>query len=66
LRLDLANAGTFFLTSDQFHLRDDYEGPQPLAWLLRDLVGWWRSCRKVKLLPSARARGSCSATTPMY
>jgi glyoxylase-like metal-dependent hydrolase (beta-lactamase superfamily II) len=50
LRLDLANAGTFFLTSDQFHLRDNYEGPQPLGWLLRDYAAWWRSCRKVKLL----------------
>lgn len=48
LRLDLANAGTFILTSDQFHLRDNYEGPNPLGWLLRDHAAWWRSYRWVK------------------
>jgi glyoxylase-like metal-dependent hydrolase (beta-lactamase superfamily II) len=48
LRLDLANAGTFLLTSDQFHLRDNYEGPNPLGWLLRDHPAWWRSYRWVK------------------
>ena len=50
LRIDLANAGTFVLTSDQFHLRDNYEGPQPLGWLLRDHAAWWRSYRAVKTL----------------
>lgn len=50
LRLDLANAGTFLLTSDQFHLQDNYQGPQPLGWLLRDHAAWWRSYRKVKTL----------------
>ena len=48
LRLDLANAGTFILTSDQFHLRDNFEGPNPLGWLLRDHAAWWRSYRWVK------------------
>ncbi len=50
LQLDLANAGTFVLTSDQFHLRDNYEGPAPLGWLLRDHEAWWRSYRKVKMI----------------
>lgn len=50
LRLDLANAGTFMLTSDQFHLRDNYEGPQPLGWLLRDHAAWWRSYRWVRTM----------------
>ena len=50
LRLDLTNSGTFFLTSDQFHLADNYAGPQPLGWLLRDHAAWWRSYRKVKTL----------------
>jgi hypothetical protein len=36
LQLDLANPRTFFLTSDQFHLSDNYAGPAPLGWLLRD------------------------------
>jgi glyoxylase-like metal-dependent hydrolase (beta-lactamase superfamily II) len=48
LRLDLANAGPFFLTSDQFHLAANYEGPQPLGWLMRDHAAWWRSYRFVK------------------
>jgi glyoxylase-like metal-dependent hydrolase (beta-lactamase superfamily II) len=48
LRLDLANAGPFLLTSDQCHLRANYEGPQPLGWLLRDHAAWWASWRWVK------------------
>jgi glyoxylase-like metal-dependent hydrolase (beta-lactamase superfamily II) len=50
LRLDLSNAGTFFLTSDQFHLRDNWEAPHPLGWLLRDHAAWWRSYRFTKTL----------------
>jgi glyoxylase-like metal-dependent hydrolase (beta-lactamase superfamily II) len=49
LRLDLAQAGTFLLTSDQFHLRENYESPQPLGWLLRDHA-WWRSYHFVKAM----------------
>jgi glyoxylase-like metal-dependent hydrolase (beta-lactamase superfamily II) len=45
LQLDLANSGTFFLTSDQFHLRDNYEQGRPLGWLLGDSAAWWRSYR---------------------
>ena len=48
LQLDLLNAGPFFLTSDQFHLRDNYTGPRPLGWLLRDHAAWFRSYRHVK------------------
>ena len=35
---------------DQFHLRDNWEGPQPLGWLLRDHAAWWRSYRFTKTL----------------
>lgn len=45
LQLDLPNAGTFFLTSDQFHLRDNWEQARPLGWLLRDHAAWFRSYR---------------------
>jgi glyoxylase-like metal-dependent hydrolase (beta-lactamase superfamily II) len=48
LQLELPNAGTFFLTSDQFHLRENYEQGQPLGWLLRDHAAWWRSHRFVR------------------
>ena len=50
LQLDLANAGTFLLTSDQFHLSDNYAGPAPLGWLLRDHAAWFRSYRYVKTI----------------
>lgn len=50
LKLDLAGAGTFLLTSDQFHLRENYEGPQPLGWLLRDHAAWWRSYQFIKTM----------------
>jgi glyoxylase-like metal-dependent hydrolase (beta-lactamase superfamily II) len=50
LQIELANAGPFLLTSDQFHVRENYEGPQPLGWLLRDHAAWWRSYRKVRTI----------------
>jgi glyoxylase-like metal-dependent hydrolase (beta-lactamase superfamily II) len=50
VHVELPNAGHVVLTSDQFHLRDNYEGPQPLGWLLRDHAAWWRSYRFVKTL----------------
>ena len=50
LHVQLANAGSVMLTSDQFHLRENYEGPQPLGWLLRDHAAWWRSYRFVRTL----------------
>ena len=50
LHIELANAGPFRVPSDQFHLRGNYEGPQPLGWLLRDHAAWWRSYRKVKTI----------------
>jgi glyoxylase-like metal-dependent hydrolase (beta-lactamase superfamily II) len=50
LQLDLSNSGTFFLTSDQFHLRDNYEQGRPLGWLLRDHSAWWRSYRFTRRL----------------
>ena len=49
-RVDLANSGTHILTSDQFHLRANWEGPQPLGWLMRDNAAWWRSCQYVQTL----------------
>ncbi len=50
LELELDNSGTFILTSDQFHLRENFEQAQPLGWLLRDHAAWWRSYRFVKQL----------------
>ena len=48
--MDLDNAGTFLLTSDQFHLRDNWEQSRPLGWLLRDHAAWFRSYRYVQRL----------------
>jgi glyoxylase-like metal-dependent hydrolase (beta-lactamase superfamily II) len=49
-QVDLANAGTFLLTSDQFHLRDNWEQARPLGWLLRDHAAWFRSYRYAQRL----------------
>jgi glyoxylase-like metal-dependent hydrolase (beta-lactamase superfamily II) len=54
LQLDLANSGTFLLTSDQFHLRENYEQGRPLGWLLRDHAAWWRSHRLAKRIAENR------------
>jgi hypothetical protein len=50
LRIDLAHAGTFVLTSDQFHPRENCEEPCPLGWLMRDHAAWWRRYRAVRTM----------------
>jgi hypothetical protein len=48
LRFDLANSGSFFCVSDQFHVRENFEQARPQGWLLRDHAAWWRSYKFVR------------------
>jgi glyoxylase-like metal-dependent hydrolase (beta-lactamase superfamily II) len=50
LQADLANAGSFFLTSDMFHVRDLFEQGLPQGWLGRNSHDWWRSFKWIKHL----------------
>jgi glyoxylase-like metal-dependent hydrolase (beta-lactamase superfamily II) len=50
LELQLRNAGAFFFTSDQFPLRENYEGPTPQGWLMRDHAAWWQSYHHVRMV----------------
>ncbi|MCU1671381.1 MAG: N-acyl homoserine lactonase family protein [Blastococcus sp.] len=49
-QVDLQNSGTFFLTSDLFHVRDLFEQGLPQGWLARNAHDWWRSYKWIKQL----------------
>ncbi|MCW2566779.1 MAG: N-acyl homoserine lactonase family protein [Mycobacterium sp.] len=50
LQADLTNSGTFFLTSDLFHVRDLFEQGLPQGWLARNAHDWWHSYKWMKHL----------------
>lgn len=50
MQVNLAQDGTFFWTSDQFHIRENYENELPHGGLARDHNAWYRSLEKVKRL----------------
>lgn len=43
MQVELPNCGHFFLASDLFHIREQYEGDLAQGWLLGDRTSWWRS-----------------------
>lgn len=44
MQVELPNHGHFFLASDLFHVREQFEGPVPPGWLLgHSRTEWWRS-----------------------
>ena len=56
LEVKLKNADPFLLTSDQFHVKENYFEERPLGWLIRDMSAWWASLRKIQ-----RLAGRCNA-----
>ncbi len=57
LEVKLKNSEPFLLTSDQFHVKENYFEERPLGWLLRDMSAWWTSLRKIQRL-AARANAN--------
>ncbi|BFZ63258.1 hypothetical protein YB2330_004379 [Saitoella coloradoensis] len=57
MQLNLPNSGTFLLTSDQFHIKENYEDGHPHGWLARDHNAWFGSlqmCRRLERMHNAR------------
>ena len=43
MQVNLIEDGTFIWTTDQYHVRENYELGQPHGWLARDHDAWFRS-----------------------
>lgn len=52
MQVNLWRDGTFIWTSDQFHVKENYEDEAPHGGLARDHNAWWRSLQMVKRLHS--------------
>ena len=48
MQVNLAGSGTWLVTTDQFHVRENYHDSQPQGWLARDHDDWVRSSQLIK------------------
>jgi glyoxylase-like metal-dependent hydrolase (beta-lactamase superfamily II) len=48
LQVNLRNSGTWIFTSDQYHVRENFEDDVPQGWLARDHEAWIRTHQMVK------------------
>lgn len=48
LQLNLTNSGPWLFTTDQYHVRQNYEDEVPQGWLARDHDDWVRTHQMVK------------------
>jgi glyoxylase-like metal-dependent hydrolase (beta-lactamase superfamily II) len=50
MQINLEKDGTFIWTTDQFHVKENYELAQPHGWLARDHNAWVRSLGMIQRL----------------
>jgi hypothetical protein len=50
MQVNLKDDGTFIWTTDQFHVKENYELNQAQGWLLRDHKAWHESGKFIKRL----------------
>lgn len=50
LQVNLSHDGTFIWTTDQYHIKENYEQNHMHGWLLRDYRAWDRSHEFIKRL----------------
>lgn len=50
MQVNLRNSGPWLFTTDQYHIKDNYEADVPQGWLARDHDDWVRSHQMVKML----------------
>lgn len=46
----MRESGTWIFTSDQYHVRENYEDSHPQGWLARDHDDWVRSHQMIQML----------------
>ena len=50
MQVNLRDSGPWLFTTDQYHIKANYENDAPQGWLARDHDDWCRSHQMVKLL----------------
>jgi glyoxylase-like metal-dependent hydrolase (beta-lactamase superfamily II) len=50
LQVNLQESGTWIFTTDQYHVRENYEDSVPQGWLARDHDDWVRSNQMIHML----------------
>jgi len=50
LQVNMHESGTWIFTSDQYHIRENYEDSHPQGWLARDHDDWVRSHQMIQML----------------
>ena len=50
MQINLPRDGTFVFTTDQYHIRENYEDAAPQGWLMRDQSAWLHSHEMVQTL----------------
>lgn len=50
MQINLPRDGTFVFTTDQYHIRENYEDAAPQGWLMRDQSAWIHSHQMVQML----------------
>lgn len=48
LQVNLKNSGTWIFTSDQYHVKENFEDDMPQGWLARDHAAWVKSHQMIK------------------
>lgn len=48
LQLNLMTSGTWIFTSDQYHVKENFQDNVPQGWLARDHEGWVKSHQMIK------------------
>jgi hypothetical protein len=50
MQINLPRDGTYLFTTDQYHIRENYEDAAPQGWLMRDQSAWLHSHQMVQML----------------
>ena len=56
MQVNLKESGTWIFTSDQYHVKENYQDDVPQGWLARDHESWCRSHQMIKSL-AKRTKG---------
>ena len=49
MQLNLRNSGHWLFTTDQYHIKENFDLDTPQGWLARDHGDWHRSNQKIKM-----------------
>jgi hypothetical protein len=50
MQVNLNDSGTWIFTTDQYHVKENFDADMPQGWLARDHDDWVRSHQMIKAL----------------